>query len=349
MQFRKLSGFTVHFIFALLISFVSVQALNAQPIDSTGFFADERPFEMTLSSDIKTLMSKRMQKAYQPAVVTMRFANGTEIKEEIRIQTRGKFRLETCFMPPIMLNFRNNTSPRLRPLKKLKLVVGCETSNEDEQLIIKEYLAYKMYNLFTDKSFRVRLVKIKYEDTRGKIKSYSQYGFLLEDVDEVAKRNKCVEVQGGQFLTESTERDQMTLVAIFEYMIGNTDWSVPHYHNVKLMRPLDKKTSLPLVVPYDFNNSGLVNASYALPQEELGIESVRVRLYRGFPRTLEELERIAAEFKDKKKDIWALINNCEWLSTKFKKEMIGYLEDFYKVLDSKTSIKYNFIDNARTQ
>ena len=141
----------------------------------------------------------------------------------------------------------------------------------------------------------------------------------------------------------------MTLVAVFEYMIGNTDWSVPHYHNVKLMRPLDKKTSLPLVVPYDFNNSGLVNASYALPQEELGIESVRVRLYRGFPRTLEELERIAAEFKDKKKDIWALINNCEWLSTKFKKEMIGYLEDFYKVLDSKTSIKYNFIDNARTQ
>jgi hypothetical protein len=158
-------------------------------------------------------------------------------------------------MPPIMLNFRLGNSPRLRSLKKLKLVCGCETSNDDEQLIIKEYLAYKMYNLLTEKSFRVRLVKIKYEDTRGKIKPYTQFGFLLEDVDELAARNKCVEVEGGQWLTESTDRDQMTLVAIFEYMIGNTDWSVPHYHNVKLMRLVSSPIAPPYVVPYDFNSA----------------------------------------------------------------------------------------------
>ncbi|HEX6191266.1 MAG TPA: hypothetical protein VFZ42_02835 [Chitinophagaceae bacterium] len=338
----------IHF-FILLSLFGPCIAALSQSIDSARFFSDETPFEMTLTSDLKTLMSKRMQKAYQPATVSMTFADGTNIKEEIRIQTRGKFRLETCYMPPIMLNFKNPTSPKLRVLKKLKLVCGCQTTGDDEQLIIKEYLAYKMYNLITEKSFRVRLVKIKYEDTRGKVKPYTQYGFLLEDVDEVAARNKCVEVEGGQFLTESTDRRQMTLVYLFEYMIGNTDWSVPHYHNVKLMRSVNEKSTTPYTVPYDFNNSGLVNASYALPQEELGIESVRVRLYRGFPRTMEELEAAIAIFKKQQDKIESLISNCEWLSSKYKKEMNNYLADFFKIIDSKSSVKHNFIDNARTQ
>ena len=335
-----------------ILSLLLLPGLSAvsQTIDSARFFADETPFEMTLTSDLKTLMSKRMQKAYQPATVSMTFADGSNIKEEIRIQTRGKFRLETCYMPPIMLNFKNPTSPKLRVLKKLKLVCGCETSGDDEQLIIKEYLAYKMYNLITDKSFRVRLVKIKYEDTRGKVKPYSQYGFLLEDVDEMAARNKCVEVQGGKFLTESTDRKQMTLVYLFEYMIGNTDWSVPHFHNVKLIRGKNESsTTLPYTVPYDFNNSGIVNASYALPQEELGIESVRVRLYRGFPRTMEELDAAISVFKKQQDKIEALISNCSWLNNKYKKEMSNYLEEFFKIIDSKSSVKYNFIDNARTQ
>ena len=102
----------IHFFISLLI----LPALSAisQKIDSTKFFADETPFEMTLTSDLKTLMNKRMQKAYQPATVSMTFADGTNIKEEIRIQTRGKFRLETCYMPPIMLNFNNPTSPKFQ-------------------------------------------------------------------------------------------------------------------------------------------------------------------------------------------------------------------------------------------
>lgn len=323
-------------------------AISQARIDSAAFFRDEQPFEMVLSSDLKNLVNKKMSKAVQPAVVTLRFADSTVISEEIWINTRGKFRLENCQMPPILLNFKKPTSPTLRPLGRLKLVVGCGATNEDEQLIIKEYLAYKMYNMLTEKSFRVRLVKIRYEDTRGKIRAYSQYGFLLEDVDDMAARNKCREIENIAIQTENTDRKQMTLVAMFEYMIGNTDWSVPHYHNVKLMRPTDNKTSPPYVVPYDFNNAGVVNAPYALPQEELGIESVRERLYRGFPRKIEELDKAIAIFLAKKDEVWALVNNCEWLSNKYKKEVTGYLEDFYKVIETKSLVKYTFIDNART-
>ena len=332
------------FVLVLLSS-----GLVAQTLTSSSFFGDEKPFEMTLSSDFKTLLAKRIQKNYQPATITMRFPDSSILKEDIRIQTRGKFRLQNCYMPPLGLNFNNPTSPKLKPLKKLKLVVGCATTSDDEQLIIKEYLAYKIYNFLTEKSFRVRLVKIRFEDTKNKVKPYTQYGFLLEDVDEMAARNKCVEVQGKQFLTEQTNREQMTMVNLFEYMIGNTDWSVPHYHNIKLIRPKSDSLASPYAVPYDLNHCGLVNAPYALPQEELGIESVKERLYRGFPRSQEELDKAIAVFQKQRENIKSLVSNCDWLTNKYKREVSGYIEDFYKVIDSKREVKNTFIDNARTQ
>jgi hypothetical protein len=333
-------------VLLLTASFVSAQSGK---IDSARFFVEEKPFELTLSSDLKNLLGKRAQRAYQPATVTFRFADSSSIREDIRIQPRGKFRLENCYMPPLYLNFKNPGSPKLHVLGKLKLVCGCATGAEDEQLIIKEYLAYKIYNMLTPMSFRVRLVKVNYEDTKGKIKKYSQYGFLLEDVDDMAARNKCREVEGKPYNTESTDRQQMTLVAIYEYMIGNSDWSVPNYHNVKLMRPVTDSVSLPYTVPYDLNHCGLVNASYALPPEELGIKSVTERVYRGFPRSMEELEETVAIFKHQKEKIWSLINNCEWLSSRYKKEITNYLDDFYKILVSKNSVRNIFIVNARTQ
>ncbi|HEX6191267.1 MAG TPA: hypothetical protein VFZ42_02840 [Chitinophagaceae bacterium] len=341
----------LHSVFSVMLILLAHAALSqsSKRIDSVAFFSDEQPFEMVLSSDLKNLINKKMTKAEQPATVTMRFADSTNYKEDIRINTRGKFRLENCNMPPLMLNFKNTSSPRLRPLGKLKLVVGCGATNEDEQLIIKEYLAYKMYNMLTEKSFRVRLVKINYEDTRGKIKPYTQFGFLLEDVDDMARRNKCKEIQDIAIQTESTDRKQMTLVALFEYMIGNTDWSVPAFHNIKLIQTQKDPKAVPIAVPYDLNHTGFVNAAYAVPPEELGIESVKDRLYRGFPRSMEELQETIAIFNSKKKDIYELINNCAWLSKASRKESINYLDGFYKTIDNKNSVRHIFIDNARKE
>jgi hypothetical protein len=337
--------------FLTLVPLLTVCIVSAQSgkIDSAKFFVEEKPFHMTLSSDLKDLMRKREKREYQPATITVRLPDSTMLTEEVRIQPRGKFRLENCYMPPIYVNFRNPGSPKLRPLGKLKLVVGCATGNDDEQLILKEYLAYKIYNMLTPKSFRVRLGKIDYEDTRHKVKSYSQYGFLLEDVDDMAERNKCYEVEGKQFLTEATDRQQMTLVAIFEYMIGNSDWSVPNYHNIKLMRPIGDSVSLPYTVAYDLNHSGIVNAPYALPPEELNIKTVTERVYRGFPRTMDELQETIAIFNKQKDKIYALIENCEWLSNRNKREIKNFLEDFYKTINNKNTVKAIFIDNARTQ
>ena len=342
---RKLSLLTA---FVLLLICKAAFSQTAR-LDEDAFFSAERPFNMVLNSDLKNLFNKKMEKQAQPANVTFRLEDSTVIQENIEIRTRGKFRLENCFMPPILLDFKTPSSPKLRPLGRLKLVTGCAAGNEDEQLIIKEFLAYKIFNMLTDKSFRVRLVNIKYEDTRGKVKSYSQYGFLLEDVDDMAKRNKCLEVEGKVYNTESTLREQMTLVALFEYMIGNYDWSVPGYHNIKLMRPSADQNAIPIAVPYDLNHSGFVNAPYAIPPDDMEIKSVKDRLYRGFPRSMEELESTFAIFRKQKENILNLISNCEWQNNRYKKETTNYIEGFYRTIENKSSVKYIFIDNARKE
>lgn len=304
---RKLSWLLLAF---LVISFLRVNSQTTR-IDSIKFFTDDKPIEMTLNTDYKKLLAEKMKMAPQPATITFNFPDGSTYTGSADINARGLTRKESCTVPPILLNFKNSSTDAMKSLHKVKMVCGCASSSSDEQLALKEFITYKIYNLLTDMSFRVRLVHVTYDDSKGKAKKYTQYGFLIEDVDRMAKRNKCRETKKIAFATESTQRDQMTLVALFEYMVGNTDWSVPNYHNIKLMTSKDAPNSLPYVIPYDFDYAGLVNAYYAVPAEELQLTSVTERAYRGFPRTMEELEATIKIFNDQRENIKNLVMNFE--------------------------------------
>lgn len=338
----------VTFLFILLFLAASFR-LDAQAVNSSKFFTDEAVIDMTLTTDIRKLQTEKGIEVFQPATIISRFPDSSVIEEQILVAPRGHFRRDNCNIPPVLVDFSNTTSPRHTPLGKLKLVIGCGTRGNDEQLLIKEYLIYKMYNILEDKSFRVRLVKLNYQDSRNKMKPFSQYAFLIEDDNEMAERNGCIKKPKAQYLTESTDRALMTMVAVFEYMISNGDWSVPNNHNIKLIHEKSNPGALPYAVPYDFDHSGLVNASYALPNELLGTESVTERVYRGFPRRMEELQSTFDIFRNKKDKVYALINNCSYLASRTKKEVIDYLEDFYRTINNKGMVKSIFIDNARTK
>ena len=332
----------------LLMGLLLCGVLQAQKVDSIRFFTDEPPVEMTLTTDIRSLQNEKGQDVFQPATVKMKMPDGTEIEEPIQVGPRGKFRRGYCRIPPIMMQFRNASSPRLSQLGKLKLVIACGASVTDEELVLKEYLVYKLYNQLTDMSFRVRLIKTTFNDTRGKIKPITQNSFMLEDDGDMARRNKCHKRAHGQILTESTNREAMTLVAIFEYMIGNTDWSVPNDHNIELIFSKADPQSLPYPVPYDIDYCGLVDASYAVPNEIIGTEKVTERVYRGFPRNMEEIQATLNLFRAKKTAILNLVNQFDLLSEKIRKGMSNYLQDFFKMIENNSEVKSVFIDNART-
>jgi hypothetical protein len=323
---------------------------QAFPIDSIKFFKDEGLIDMTLTTDIRKLQTVKGEEIYQEATVSCRFPDSTIVDEQIRIAARGHFRREFCNIPPLLLNFHNPTSPRLNSLGKLKLVIGCGGNTEDEQLVLKEYLVYKIYNLLEEKSFRARLVRVNYRDINGKIKPFSQYAFFIEDDNDMARRNGCEKKEKSQFLTESTDRDMMTKVATFQYMISNGDWSVPNNHNIKLIFKKNEQT-VPYVIPYDFDHSGFVNADYALPPElyteKFGVEKVTERVYWGFPRTMEELQATFDIFRDKKIAIMSLITNFQLLTTRSRKNTVEFINQFYTIINDKRQVQTVFIDNAR--
>jgi hypothetical protein len=311
------------------------------------FFAEDKPVEFTLSTDFKKILSERKKGVYQPGTATLHLSETESITDNIRLYARGEFRRKECNMPGLMLNFKNSPEGKLSPLKKMKLVCGCTSNEYGEQLLLMEYLIYKMYSQLTDMSFQVRLAKINYKDTRERMKPYTQYAFLLEDVDDMAERNKCKEVENIVFNTEQTNRQQMTLVALFQYMIGNTDWAVPNYHNIKLMR--HDSISVPYVVPYDFDFAGAINARYAAPVPELGIQSVTERLYRGFPRNMGELQLALDIFRKQKENLLSLVKNFALLHKRERDVFYRYVDEFYKIIEDKKDVQHIFIDGARKE
>jgi hypothetical protein len=198
-------------------------------------------------------------------------------------------------------------------------------------------------------SFRARLLNLTWQDSAAKKKPIAEHAFLLEDIKDVAKRNDCTVWKRAALHQELSNRKQMTLVALFQYMIGNTDWGASVNHNQRLI--LSKQDSLgrPFAVPYDFDWTGFVNPEYAFPDEKLGIENVRQRLYRGFPRSMSELNEAFAIFNKQKENIYALIQNFNLLLPSTKKDLTSYLDDFYRVINDQDLARFTFIDNARKQ
>ncbi len=332
----------------LLLLFVSTISFSqSEKIDSVGFFNDDQVIKMTLSTDMKNLVAKKMKMEDQPATVTITMPDGKSFNGNVNVRARGITRKETCNMPPLMVDFIKGSTSSLSSLHKLKLVCGCSSSSDEERLALKEFLVYRIYNLITDMSFRVRLAHITYEDSKGKRKPFTQYGFFIEDVDVLAKRNGCKELNNIAVNTVNTNRELMAIVDLFQYMVGNTDWSVPNLHNTKLIQKKGEPSSAPYVIPYDFDYAGLVTAYYAVPSEILNIEKVTDRLYRGYPRSMEELHIAIGVFNKQKESVYKLIAAFTPLADRYKKEVTDYIDEFYKIINDNKKVQYEFIDNAR--
>jgi hypothetical protein len=319
-------------------------------IDSIRFFTDTSMLEVTVVTNLAKVIDNKMKNEVIDGRIIFRQAGDSLYNEPIWLSSRGQYRKENCYTPSLKVNFKTDKKSRLSSLHTLKLVCACKPGMFGDQLLLKEYVIYKMYNLFTEKSFRVRLMHMNFVDSLKKKKPIEEYGFLIEDADAMAKRNKCKELKDEiRYKTESTDREQMTLVAIFQYMIGNTDWSVPYNHNIKLIKQKKDTVLRPFVVPYDFDYAGLVNADYAVPSPELGTETVLERVYRGFPRNMTEIEMVLGPMRNKKEEMYSIIKGFGPLMKKYKDEMIGYLDEFYEIINNKTRTQQVFITNARTQ
>ena len=332
--------------------FLYCQVANGQStsIDKAEFFKDTSVLDVNITTGLNRLFKQKEKEGHQyTANFSTKLPDGTMVDEPILLEVRGHFRKEYCNIPPLRVIFKAKKNSVLKPLGSLKLVSKCRPSTNDEQYLLKEYITYKIYNLLTDMSFRVRLLNITWIDSADRAKKVTEHAFLMEDIKDLAERNNCTDAKDLKPPTEATNRRQMTIVALFQYMIGNTDWSVPVNHNIRLIQSKIDSLHKPYAVPYDFDYAGLVNTDYAVPDEKLGTTSVTERVYRGFPRSMEELNEILDVFKKQKDNIYALINNFDLLNGRSKKEMCSYLDEFFDLIKTQEKVNEAFIQQARIQ
>ncbi|MCU0378737.1 MAG: hypothetical protein MUC78_10815 [Bacteroidales bacterium] len=306
-----------------------------------GLFANDDLLELSLRFNVTEYTRKKPKDEYLDAILTYHISPGDSINKDVRLKTRGEFRNGYCSFPPLLLNFKKTEFEKqdLNKIGKMKVVTHCQSGNED--ILFREYLIYKLYNVLTDSSFRVRLVKINYINTFKQTKTISSYAFFIEPIDLLAERMNSMPVELTTLSQKNIVPEMMDRMAIFNYMIGNTDWSVPNQHNCKILVSRQPGSAeLGQIVPYDFDYSGLVNASYAIPHEDLGIETVRERLYLGLCRSEDEFLKVLQEFSEKKQGFYDVINEFPYLTEKEKKSMIQYLDQFYSGFDKRNSIVY---------
>jgi hypothetical protein len=313
-----------------------------------GLFTKDEVLNISLRFDITKYKKKKSKDEYLKAILTYHINDKDSVNKEIRIKSRGEMRNAYCDFPPVRLNFKKSDFEKddLKAIEKMKMVTHCESGNEEN--LLKEYLIYKLYNVLTETSFRVRMVNVEYIDTYKPRKPVDTYAFWIEPVEMLAKRINSIEVQTLNLTQKNILPLWMDRVSIFNYMIGNTDWSVPNQHNCKVLAdPKSPNPELGVLVPYDFDYSGLVDAAYAIPYEPLGLKSVRERCYVGICRTEEEFNNALKEFTDKKDEFYKVINDFTLLDAKERAKMIGYLDSFYEQFDKRNSIITNMMSRCK--
>jgi hypothetical protein len=330
-----------YYLLISLFTLVNINSmLNAQT-SAKELFEDESILEITLGGNLKDLLNDRSDepKLY-PISLSYKKSDSSLVNIPIQAKTRGHFRKQkgVCDYPPLLLHFTKNEtlqSTLFEDQENLKLVMPCD----GDEYVVREWMVYKVYNLVTPKSFRARLVRVTLEDPKRK-KNSSFYGVLLEEEPQMAKRNNCVSVI-RKMVPEQADAPTFINMAIFEYMIGNTDWSIQYLQNIKLLAV--DSLSVPQTIPYDFDHSGLVNAPYAKPAEELEMSSVRERRYRGYCiKDMKQYGPGISLYNQLKTDIYKLYTDCKLLDPKYVKSTLQWLDEFYSTINNPQLVQRDF-------
>jgi hypothetical protein len=326
-KFRVVTIIAIFLFSTQLIKANKITAIQNSIFDELHY---QEMVEVTLEFNMSEALSDRTNQDKHNAIFSYQNKLGQLQTWNIKVEQRGRFRRMKCEnLPPLKLNFkkRDLAEAGLIEFDDMKLVTHCVNDvKEAEELLVKEYLAYKIYNQITNLSFRVQFLKINYKDIlSGKVET--QYGILIEDNAQLRDRiNADKDEKAYNLSPDKYHSKQIKVVALFNYMIGNSDWSMQEMRNVKVLVKDGKR----ILVPYDFDFAGLVDAPYVRLRPEHKLTSSKDRIFLGFRDDAADLKSTRRYFKQKRDPIIQTIKDCTLLSKANKREMIRYIKSFYE-------------------
>jgi hypothetical protein len=349
---------------AAWICLVAMAWIIASPAAAQSrLFSDDAPLQLVLTAPFPALV-RTAATAPTPYPATLALKDGASAPQTfaVQLQARGYSRRTAgfCRFPPLWLRFDKKSVHEsvFRGQHKLKLVTYCRTDPDYEQRIVLEYLAYRLYNLVTPISFKVRAAEVTYRDGDSD-PGLTRFGYLIEDANDVADRNGRDELTAASHAVSARQLDPHAAAraALFEFMIANQDWeflaATPGSdccHNTRLIAARDAKPATASAVaplPYDFDWSGLVDAPYAGPPPGLPIDKNTDRYYRGYCVSTGELPSVIDEYRARRADMMTLINSEPHLNPQFRAKAARFIDGFFTLLDDPGRVQRELIKHCR--
>jgi hypothetical protein len=319
--------------------------------EPTPLFQSQEPLSIKLNYSIKDVKKNTNDSTYIESMLYY-INEATEYDSlKIDIRARGNNRRKNCYYAPLRLKLSKSETKETPFVgnKKLKLVLPCLIESNNDDFVIKEYMAYKLYEIVTPVHFKTRLLNIEFIEEKGKREVNKELkGIFIEDIDNTAKRLNGNEIKRRIMPLQQDDLASIRF-SIFQYLIANTDYSTKYNHNGKLLF-IDKKI---IPIPYDFDMSGLVDASYSVVSNvqnlELNIENVTERVYKGYKRDDALFEQVRKEFISNKSKMLETVDSLENYFED-KKQFIRakhFIEEFFKIIQDDKRFKRNILDKAR--
>lgn len=319
--------------------------------ETTSLFSDQEPLFIKLKMSIKSVKKNTNDSTFMESMLYYKNDAALYDSLKINLRARGNNRRKNCYYAPLKLKLSKSAikGTLFEGNKKLKLVLPCLIESHNNDYVIKELMAYRLYEIVTPVHYKTRLVNIEFIEKKGKRTITKDLkGVLIEDIDNVAKR-----LHGNEIKRRILALQQDDLASIrnsfFQYLIANTDFSTTYLHNGKLLF-IDKKI-MPL--PYDFDMSGLVDASYAVVSNiqniSLDITDVKERVYKGYKRDELLFKKVRKEFIDNKSKMFKVIDDFEKYfhdSNQFINAK-RFVTQFFEIIENDKSFKRNILDKAR--
>lgn len=313
-------------------------------------FAADTPIELRLVGNYRVISRDRdtlSTKEYW-GEVQMKDASGADAKYPVQLRTRGHYRLanRNCSFVPLRLDFKTGQMKGtvFEGQDKLKLVTHCNPNALFDEYIIREYLAYKVHNLVTPRSYRARLAKVTYVDSATGNVMDTRNGIFLEHEDDVAKRMEGEIVEIRRALFDDVDFDQLMEMTTFASFIGHLDYSIAALHNVRLVRQ-QSGTLLPVL--YDLDFTGIVNTRYSTPDPRLGVRTVRDRLFRGPCQEPQVMGKYLAPYWQAKDAILKLYDETPGLDNRYRTDTKNWLNNWFKMETSPRDVLFMFKENCK--
>jgi hypothetical protein len=325
---------------------------HREEAEALPLFSSHEPIDVVITADWKAVQRDRDVDSEILYPGTFAIVKGGTPGEPIPIElrTRGHVRRNPmlCSFAPLRLELpkAKTKGTIFEGYGNIKLGTHCENAGTYQQYTLKEYLANLVHNVLTPRSLRVRIARVRYEDTDPGKKPFTKLGIFYERADDMADRMEARELPVPRQTFQYFDQPSLLFMSLFQYMIGNVDYSILTLHNVII---LDTAKGAKIPVPYDFDYSGLVNAQYAVPAQGLPIGSVRERLYRGPCKTEAELEQALAPFREKEAEVLALPASLEALGLDEgqRKNAEKYLREFFDLIGRPDRVKKTFVTDCK--